>query len=143
MCSVFQTPTVLAINRSFMKKTLFALLIITTGLYLSCKKDQNGPAEIYGTWELTETLADPGDGSGKYMKVKGAARYIIFNHSGEVSGEAMPEITGYKVLDSTRVEVTSKNYEQKLVYWYKLTPTTLEINPPCIEGCGFRFVRKK
>ncbi|TCD03790.1 hypothetical protein [Pedobacter psychroterrae] len=125
-----------------MKKTLFALLIITTGLYLSCKKDQNGPTEFYGTWKLTETLADPGDGSGKYMKVQGATRYITFDQSGNVSGEAMPDITSYKVLDSTRIEITSKNYSQKLVYWYKLSPTTLEINPPCIEGCGFRFVRK-
>jgi len=126
-----------------MKKVLLTLLIIISGLYMSCKKDQNGPAEIYGTWKLTETLADPGDGSGKYIKAKGATKYITFDQSGDVSGEAMPDITSYKVLDSTRIEITSKNYSQKLVYWYKLNSTTLEINPPCIEGCGFRFVRKK
>ena len=124
-----------------MKKKLFALLIIIAGLYISCKKQNSSPGEIYGKWKLTETWADPGDGSGGYSKVKGDAKYITIDQSGKIEGEAMPEIMTYKILDSARMEITSKNYTEPLVFRYKVTAKTLELNPPCIEGCGFRFVR--
>jgi len=123
-----------------MKKILIALSIIIAGLYISCKKQDNRPGEIYGKWKLTETWVDPGDGSGRYSKVKGGAKYITIDQSGKIEGEAMPEVITYKILDSARIEITSKNYTEPLVFRYKVTAKTLELNPQCIEGCGFRFV---
>jgi len=125
-----------------MKKLLFALLITTCGTYLSCKKGHDGPGELYGTWKLTETMFDPGDGSGVYTKVKGAAKYIVIDKSGKVEGDAIPDILSYKILDSVKIEVTTKSYDKPLIYQYKVTSGTLTINPPCIEGCGYRFIRK-
>lgn len=124
------------------KKITLALLIITTFMYISCKKGQDGPGEIYGRWKLTETLADPGDGSGVYTKVKGAAKYINIDRSGKIEGDAIPEILSYKILDSVQIEVTTKSYDKPLIYQYKVTSNTLTINPPCIEGCGYRFIKK-
>jgi hypothetical protein len=124
-----------------MKKTLIILFLIIAGLYFSCKKDDNGKGEIYGKWKLTETMADPGDGSGKYVKVTGSANYITFSTSGELSGKAIPEAASYKILDSVRIEIAYKDNPAPLVFWYKVTSNTLQLNPPCIEGCGLRFVR--
>jgi len=125
-----------------MKKALFLVVMIIGFFYSSCKKTVDGPGEIYGTWKLTETLNDPGDGSGKYIKVKGDAKYLILRSTGQVTGDAMPELTAFRVLDSSRVEIFTKNYTMPLTYYYKVTAKTLTLNPPCIEGCGLKFVRQ-
>lgn len=123
-------------------KTLWSALVIAfLVIIVSCKKDDNGTREIYGTWKLTETLNDPGDGSGIYTKVNGPVKYLTIDTSGNIQGDAMPDVVKYKVLDSERLEITSKNYPQPLIYWYKVTFNTLELNPPCIEGCGLKFKR--
>lgn len=125
-----------------MKKLWLALFIVFSVSFVSCKKGNNGPGEIYGTWKLTETWNDPGDGSGKYTKVEGPAKYVTFDRSGNIKGNAMPDAVKYKILDSTQLEITAKNYPQPLNYRYKVASNTLELNPPCYEGCGLRFVRK-
>lgn len=124
-----------------MKKLWSALFIAFLVIIVSCKKDDNGTREIYGTWKLTETLNDPGDGSGKYTKINGPVKYLTIDTSGNMQGDAMPDVVKYKILDSERLEITSKNYPQPLIYWYKVTFNTLELNPPCIEGCGLKFKR--
>lgn len=109
-------------------------------LLSSCKKEDKGSTEIYGTWKLTEVWDDPGNGSGKYTKVKGKPRYIVIDTAGKLEGDAMPGIVGYKILDKERMEILSPVYTLT-VYQYKLTGNNLELNPPCDEGCGLKFKR--
>lgn len=125
-----------------MKKALLLSIFCLSTLFFGCKKSTEGSGELYGKWKLTETLNDPGDGSGKYMKVKGDAKYLILNHSGKIEGDATPDLLTFKIVDSVRIEVTSKNYTQPFTYLYKATAKTLTLNPPCIEGCGLRFIRQ-
>lgn len=126
-----------------MKNLTLLICIACIFGFHSCKKEKdNGPGEIYGTWKLTETWGDPGDGSGKYVKVKGDPKYIIFNQSGNIEGSAIPNITSYKIIDSVKLEVTYTNNPQPIIYRYKVSAKDLELNPPCIEGCGFKFKRK-
>jgi hypothetical protein len=127
-----------------MKKILLILLAAASIIYVSCKKtdDSDGPGEVYGKWKLTETMQDPGDGSGKYIKVTGDAKYITLDKSGKFEGDAIPELLTFKILDSVRMEVTGKNQSQPYNYRYKVSAKSLTLNPPCIEGCGFRFVRQ-
>ncbi|UKT62682.1 hypothetical protein [Pedobacter mucosus] len=125
-----------------MKRITLALIITLSIVYLSCKKTGDGIGEVYGTWKLTETLADPGDGSGKYMKVKGDSKYLVLNKSGSIEGDAIPDLLTFKIIDSVKMEVTSKNQTRPFTYYYKATAKTLTLNPPCIEGCGLRFIRK-
>lgn len=125
-----------------MKKLWLALFIAFSVSIVSCKKGDKGTKEIYGTWKLTETWNDPGDGSGKYTKVEGPVKYLTIDTSGNMEGEAIPDAVTYKILDSERLEITSKNYPQPLIYGYKVTFNTLELNPPCIEGCGLKFKRE-
>ena len=128
-----------------MKKLLLLLsgyLVCLSATLVSCKKEKDGPGELYGKWKLTETLQDPGDGSGKYIKVNGEAKYLTIDKSGKFQGNALPDLDNFKVLDSIRMEVTSKTYDKPLVYYYTISEKSLTLNPPCIEGCGYRFIRK-
>lgn len=125
-----------------MKNTLFIILAAMSILYASCKKNNDGPGEVYGKWKLTETMQDPGDGSGKYIKATGAEKYITLEKSGKFDGDAIPELLTFKILDSVKMEVTSTAQNRPYIYYYKVSASSLTLNPPCIEGCGFRFVRK-
>jgi len=125
-----------------MKRALLILLTISTIIYASCKKTIDGPGEIYGKWRLTETLNDPGDGSGRYEKVKGPAKYLTLDKAGRFEGDAVPELQTFKVLDSIRLEVTLTTLSKPITYYYKVSATTLILNPPCFEGCGLKFVRQ-
>ncbi|MBG6234050.1 hypothetical protein IWX76_000605 [Pedobacter sp. CAN_A7] len=122
-------------------KKLCILLFVFSLVYLSCKKDEDAPGEIYGKWKLTETMNDPGDGSGKYIKVKGDPKYLTVDRSGKMSGDAVPDLHSLKIIDSVRIEVINSNAKEPLVYRYKVSASSLTLHPPCIEGCGIRFVR--
>lgn len=126
-----------------MKNLCILLLVFSVAIFACEKKDPgtDGPGEIYGRWKLRETLADPGDGSGKYEKVTGKTKYLVVDASGTMSGDALPDLQSFKILDSVRIEVFSKTYMKSLPYMYKVSAKTLTLNPPCFEGCGFRFVR--
>lgn len=123
-----------------MKKLQFVFVIGLTFILFSCKKENGGSNEIYGNWKLNETMYDPGDGSGKYIKVK-EAKFATFDREGNIKGNAITDLVGYKILDSVRMEVRSNNHSTPLIYRYKLKSSRLELNPPCIEGCGLRFIR--
>ena len=124
-------------------KKLCIILFVFSLIYVGCKKnDDDGPGEIYGKWKLTETMNDPGDGSGKYMKVEGEPKYLTLDQSGQISGEALSDLQSFKVLDSVRIEVFPKTSMPSMIYYYKVSANTLTINLPCIEGCGLRFVRQ-
>ncbi|RNL52125.1 hypothetical protein [Pedobacter jejuensis] len=122
-------------------RKLFLALLLTT-IILSCKKNTEGSNEIYGKWKLTETLFDIGNGQGKYTKVTGPYKFIIFDKSGTVKGDVMPDITRFKLVDSVKIELISNNYIMPITHRYKVSGNKLEINPPCIEGCGLKFVRQ-
>ncbi|MCX2495202.1 hypothetical protein OQX63_17055 [Pedobacter sp. PF22-3] len=129
-----------------MKQILLLLAIVT--IIVSCKKSDNNndrPGEVYGKWKLTETLYDIGNGQGKYTKVTGEAKYLKVeksgNQAGKFKGDAMPNLISFKILDSIRMEVYSSNYQMPTIFRYQVSANSLELNPPCIEGCGYRFSR--
>ncbi|TCD07587.1 hypothetical protein EZ449_13685 [Pedobacter frigidisoli] len=128
-----------------MKRTSLVMLFISLMIF-ACKKNkdtvEDGPGEIYGRWKLTETLADPGDGSGRYMKVKGNPQYLNLERSGQMNGDALSDLQTFKILDSVTMEVYSKSYMRSIPYRYKVSARSLTLNPPCFEGCGYRFVRE-
>ncbi|WP_293307163.1 hypothetical protein [Pedobacter sp. UBA5917] len=133
-----------------MKKILMLLLAISSLVYVSCKKtdrDNDGPGEVYGRWKLTETRFDIGSGNTPYQKVSGQAKYLILSKSadnaGKFKGDAILNLYSFRILDSVRMEVFNYTYQMPSTYYYKVSANTLELNPPCIEGCGYRFVREK
>ena len=128
------------IKQRFMKKSLLLLSTALVIFCISCEKKNEGPGEVYGKWKLTETLADPGDGSGKYKKADGN-KILTLTSSGNIEGDALGALKTFKILDSVTMEVKEADQSRAFIYHYKATENTLTLNPPCIEGCGLRFVR--
>lgn len=124
-----------------MKRNILFMFIAISALLLSCEKQNDGPGEIYGTWKLTEQLSDPGDGSGKYRKVKNG-KEVTFKSDGKVEGDALGDFVSFKLLDGNKIELTRSSPNEKLTYLYAVDGKTLTLNPPCIEACGMRFKRK-
>ena len=121
-----------------MKRTII-LLFSVLFFSLSCSVKQD-TASILGTWTLTESLSDPGDGSGRWTPATQISE-VEFKPDGTISSTGFGDFVRYKIVDTNQVEFTRKD-GSKLLYRYKLGNDLLELNPPCIEACGFRFKRK-
>lgn len=123
--------------------TTIILLIIAFAACTSIKRKSNAPA-IAGKWQLTETLADIGDGKATWTPAsKDSIQSVEFSKDGKVSGNALYSTTAYKVTDSTHVEFTITGNTSTVTHRYQVTDTTLLLNPPCREACGMRFIRMK
>lgn len=97
--------------------------------------------ELYGKWQLREVYQDPGDGSGRYELAKGDAKYLTFTREGVVSGDAIPGYVRFKILDGQRVALYIDDKTKPIEVGYKVDSHRLTLTPPCIEGCGFKFIR--
>ena len=143
-----------------MKKNPLLLVLMLMFAAFACEDETAEPEDLKklalienkgleGKWKLTEYLADPGDGSGKWQKVtEGFAHTIEFRADGtfkEVKGEAMssvPLFNAYKILDDKRIEMIpiDKNAPSHIWYYSELTPGTLTLGYGCIEACSGKYV---
>ncbi|PIB36886.1 hypothetical protein BFP72_16490 [Reichenbachiella sp. 5M10] len=132
-----------------MKKILFIACLTTL---FSCKEEsQETPnhSRLAGDWQLTERLADPGDGSGTFQPT---SQYLILHidtddtYSLEGSlcsfGDFNTKSTGTFRAEELKI-YPDDCPETSIVPDYGL-PYTLEGNQLtiyllCIEGCGYRF----
>lgn len=126
-----------------MKKIILMLSVLFTILYISCKKNDDGPGEIYGKWKVTEQMSDPGDGSkGKYQTFIGNHR-LTLTDNGLIEGNALPGFKSFKILNSTELEIQTEWSNNPLIYRYKVTSKTLWLaSSNCPHGCGTKFKRQ-
>jgi len=117
--------------------TFFTLAMVFASA-CGVKKDSAGLA---GRWVLTQSLSDPGDGSGKW-ETSSEKSLIEFKADGTVSSDRFAEFKAYRISDSTHIEFAQTD-GQFIRYRYKVSGNLLEINPPCREACGFRFRRSR
>ncbi len=132
-----------------MRPLLFSILAALL-FAVSCEK-QSGfslEATLEGTWVVKQVWADPGDGSGTYNKVTvKPAPEITFRADGTVSSSSgffgLHMIDSFKVIDSAQVLLSFKpqSSQPQMIYRYSFEGNVLELNPPCIEGCGLKLVR--
>jgi hypothetical protein len=130
-----------------MKNLLFIVLFAAI---TSCSTTPNSPdlnldsEEITGKWQLTETLADPGDGSGTWQTVENG-RTLEFTSNGLVktSGSFCNEEeineTSY---DSAEKMISTDCGENTIELKYELKEGKLFIyphSPRCIEACGSKY----
>lgn len=113
-------------------------LIFSIIFFVSCEKSEES-SELPGKWKLVSTLSDPGDGSGKWQNASQHSDIEFFT-DGSVKTHNLSEFKRYKVVDSVNIEFTSPN-DSKINYRYSLNGRSLELNPPCIEACGLRFIK--
>lgn len=97
---------------------------------------------MVGKWQLIETLADPGDGSGKWNLSPDNSSYLTFNADGSVNGSSDVNYIAYTLPGDNKIEFTSKDNRKQTVS-YSISGDTLTIRPQCIEACGFKYLRSK
>ena len=122
-----------------MKNLLILTFLFSSLLLISCSKSETDTI-LTGKWRLSETLADPGDGRGKWENAKSNKMYLIFNTDGTLSGSESAGYKSYTVLDSVKIEFILKN-DSKTISAYKISGNSLLITPPCFEACGSRFIK--
>lgn len=124
-----------------MKKFIFFSII----LFLSCSKDSvklpKRDLPLTGKWILTETLADPGDGSGKWTKADKPNYYFIQFNSDKTINTNVYDGFGnpikYMNTDSTLNLIYSGG--GSILLNYKIDDPYLTITGGCYEACGSKF----
>ncbi|MBC8152783.1 MAG: hypothetical protein H7Z72_07725 [Bacteroidetes bacterium] len=131
-----------------MKARYLGMMIVAL---IACKEPVQEPVVqnngLIGKWKLTETFSDPGDGSGKWMKVKEA--FVL-----DIKTDSTVIVVGKPIfLTASSTYVLRKISQDKLWFYspksasgpdsryigYKVTATDLELAYPCDEGCVERF----
>lgn len=130
------------------KSILMPATLFATIFFVTCKKDAHTPnTTLSGKWKLSQSLLDPGDGSGKWMAVPANNTvYVQFDSDGKLSGTAFPGDVSYVVKDSVTLTFTSKdNVLQNYRYSIKIDTMTMSPDGPirCIEACGAKYVKIK
>ena len=100
---------------------------------------------IIGKWMLVETLADPGDGSGKWTPVDVAGKYYIkFNGDGSLESNMegrLGNLKHYKVVNDSSINFIYPDVTG-FALRYKISGNSLTITGGCIEACGSKFIRE-
>jgi hypothetical protein len=112
-------------------------------MLMACTKSSDKTSSsLVGRWKLTETLADPGDGSGTWMPA--TADYIIqFNKDStayENPVNPYRNINRYSVSSDSTLTLFYTNGTSSDFY-FKIESNTLTIMGGCIEACGTRYKR--
>lgn len=121
---------------------LIVILIIVAACSRNSSETTNKRAagSLVGKWRLTETLMDPGDGSGtwqhadplhpSYLEFKSDST-VVFTPPGTWDSDH------YKILDGTSMIFLRDTLQ--FHYRYKLSENNLILNPPCYEACGMKY----
>ena len=119
-------------------KNLQNLIFVFIILSLTACEKIGAETSITGKWKLIETLADPGDGSGKWKSYSGSKSYLILNSDGSITGNSGTNYNKYRVIDDQKIEFTNLNGATN-THSYNLNGNALEISGGCIEACGSRY----
>ena len=134
------------------------LILLTCLLFSIAACDATDPLydpftpNLEGTWQLTEVLADPGDGSGTYQPVE-SDKTIAFFADGTFEAsedmctrgrnEDLKSIGTYSLNDSS-LTVTNCDFGVNQDEWklkFSLDAGCLYLSIPCIEPCGEKYER--
>jgi len=119
-------------------KKLNNLILVFIILSLTACEKLGSENSITGKWKLSETLADPGDGSGKWQSVNGNKIYFILNSDGSITGNSETGFKQYRIVDDRMIEFVFQN-GTTTIRNYKLSGNSLEISGGCYEACGSRY----
>ena len=119
----------------FIALFLFALIACT-------KSSDKTSSSVIGRWKLTEALADPGDGSGRWMPA--TTEYIIqFNKDStayENPVNPYRNVKRYSVANDSTLTLFYSN-GTSFNFYFKIESNTLTIMGGCIEACGTKYRR--
>lgn len=119
-------------------KYIFPLFVLV--LFSNCEETE--PVELINTWKLTETLFDPGDGSGTFQPVASEAT-ITFLEDGTFETDAF-SCGSYDEADiisgTFSTEENTLTFDEcQFSYTFEQFGNILIINLVCIEPCRLKF----
>jgi hypothetical protein len=131
-----------------MKKPIYIFAWFLAILIFSCGKASNQATEnnssLLGRWILVETLADPGDGSGKWTAVdKPNYYYLQLNADSTVETNYLTGLGGarsFTLVNDSAISFTYGN-GQTIKNGYRNDNSSLTLTGGCIEACGAKFAR--
>jgi hypothetical protein len=122
---------------------IFLLAIVCVFAFGCEKSDSDGSRGITGHWNMTEYMIDPGDGSGQWTPADSmASSAISFSADGKFSANNyfFSGYNRYSIENDSVLVFGSTTTNSSVSTRYSLKDSRLEIYPPCIEGCGFKFI---
>ncbi|MEO5911494.1 MAG: hypothetical protein ABIP95_11445 [Pelobium sp.] len=126
-----------------MRILIISILIIANAA--SCGKQKVIGDKLIGEWVLKSEYMDPGDGSGKYSDVAGGStKTVTFKQDSTFENKDLSnfDYQHYSInSDSTLTFKSNNNVDIQMRY--RISGDLLTINPPCREGCGYRFQKLK
>jgi len=133
---------------SVKKLSKLTVLLVSCSFLLTCDTT-DAPIEttLLGKWQLTQILADPGDGSGKFRNIN-SNKTIQFNEDGTVNsnGELCTFTTKPNSADSGTYsieenKITATCPDSKGLIGFELQNSKLILHYPCFEGCSEKYVK--
>lgn len=133
---------------SIKKLSKLTVLLVSCSLLFTC--DTTDPpieTTLLGKWQLTEILADPGDGSGKFRDIK-SNKIVQFNDDGTVeSNEEFCKFTtqpssadsGVYSIEENKISAFCSDLEGTV--YFELKNSKLILHYPCFEGCSEKYVK--
>jgi hypothetical protein len=128
-------------------KLIVIFLILTIITTISCTPTICDPDTysytLKGKWKFKEYYMDPGNGSGKWQPAPQGQTYVEFETDGTLASD-LPLFLNYRKYQHTDSTVTllAPVGANQFIMHYKIEGSTLELNPLCFEGCGYRFKRQ-
>ena len=133
-----------------MKKYLLIIGCLLSVLLISCAKTSKPATDtdysLIGKWIMTESLADPGDGSGTWSATdKPNYYYLEFKADKTIKSNLFMGMDGVEKYEIVNDSVLNFIYPDgnKRINIYRIENTSLTLTGGCIEQCGFKFIRSK
>ncbi|MDP4662626.1 MAG: hypothetical protein NWS74_03095 [Salibacteraceae bacterium] len=121
------------------------IAILTALAVISCKKKDDVESELYGTYKLIETLADPGDGSGTFQPVSSDKTVTLYNDGTITSNGELCRLnteTGTSTAGTYSFTDSTISSSDCTTFGFELSGNTLILNYQCIEACRGKFLKQ-
>ena len=124
----------------------FIAILLTTMLALACSRNVEKHDECYalltGKWKFIQYYTNIGSGPNSMQPAPVNQTYIQFNANGTVSSdiEGFSNFTHYQVPNDSSLVFVAPAGDYTM--FFKIKEGTLEINPLCVEGCGYQFKKQ-
>jgi hypothetical protein len=123
----------------------YFILLLVLFVLISCSKSSENsnkiPASLIGRWNLTEYLADPGDGSGTWKHTE-TEDYIEFTQDSTVLSNkpGTGDITRFGLPNDSTILFIYPTYN--ITNSYKIEGNQLTLMGGCIEACGSKYIKQ-
>jgi hypothetical protein len=95
--------------------------------------------DLEGRWRLTERFIDIGDGNGSWRKSDPANTEQLEFSKTEIIRDKSARFKYFMIRKGQYYQVLPNG--DSILVGYGFRGDTLELQPPCIESCGDRYVR--